>query len=48
VGFDLRSQALDRIPPAATGVVAGLYLFLLFPAGLSAVWRRLRPRRDEE
>jgi hypothetical protein len=48
VGFDLRSQALDRIPPAATGVVAGVYLFLLFPAGLSAVWRRLRPRRDEE
>ena len=48
VGFDLRSQALDHIPPAATGVVAGLYLFLLFPAGLSAVWRRLRPRRDEE
>jgi hypothetical protein len=48
VGFDLRSQALDRIPPAATGVVAGLYLFLLFPLGLSAVWRRLRPRRDEE
>jgi hypothetical protein len=48
VGFDLRSQALDRIPPAATGVAAGLYLFLLFPAGLSAVWRRLRPRRDEE
>jgi hypothetical protein len=48
VGFDLRSQALDRIPPAATGVAAGLYFFLLFPAGLSAVWRRLRPRRDEE
>ena len=48
VGFDLRSQALDRIPPAATGVAAGVYLFLLFPAGLSAVWRRLRPRRDEE
>lgn len=48
VGFDLRSQALDRIPPAATGVVAGVYLFLLFPAGLSAVWRRLRPRHDEE
>ncbi len=48
VGFDLRAQALDRIPPAATGVVAGLYLFLLFPAGLSAVWRRLRPRRGEE
>ena len=45
VGFDLRSQALDHIPPAATGVAAGLYLFVLFPAGLSAVWRRLRPRR---
>jgi hypothetical protein len=48
VGFDLRSQALDHIPPAATGVAAGVYLFLLFPAGLSAVWRRLRPRRNEE
>jgi hypothetical protein len=48
VGFDLRSQALDRIPPAATGVIAGLYLFMLFPAGLSAVWRRLRPRREQE
>ena len=48
VGFDLRSQALDHIPPAATGVIAGLYLFMLFPAGLSAVWRRLRPRRHEE
>jgi len=47
VGFDLRSQALDHIPPAATGVIAGLYLFLLFPAGLSAVQRRLRPRRPE-
>jgi hypothetical protein len=48
VGFDLRSQALDRIPPAATGVAAGVYLFLLFPAGLSAVWRRLRSRRHEQ
>lgn len=48
VGFDLRSQALDRIPPAATGVIAGLYLFMLFPAGLSAVWRRLRVRRERE
>jgi hypothetical protein len=48
VGFDLRSQALDHIPPAATGVIAGLYLFMLFPAGLSTVWRRLRPRRHEE
>jgi hypothetical protein len=48
VGFDLRSQALDRIPPAATGVIAGLYLFLLFPAGLSAVARRLQPRREQE
>jgi len=48
VGFDLRSQALDRIPPAATGVIAGLYLFLLFPAGLSAVSRRLQPRREQE
>src|ERR1700720_3628227 len=47
VGFDLRSQALDRIPPAATGVAAGVYLFLLFPAGLSAVWQRLRPSRRE-
>jgi hypothetical protein len=42
VGFDLRSQALYDIPPAATGVLAGLYLFLLFPSGMSAVWRRLR------
>ena len=48
VGFDLRSQALDRIPPAATGVIAGLYLFLLFPAGLAAVWRRLRPQHEQE
>jgi hypothetical protein len=48
VGFDLRSQALDRIPPAATGVIAGLYLFMLFPAGLSAVWRRLRVRGERE
>jgi len=48
VGFDLRSQALDRIPPAATGVIAGLYLFLLFPAGLSAVARRLQPSREQE
>jgi len=48
VGFDLRSQALDRIPPAAVGVIAGLYLFLLFPAGLSAAWRRLQPRREQE
>ena len=47
-GFDLRSQALDRLPPAAAGVLAGLYLFLLFPAGLSAVWRRLLPRREQE
>ncbi len=46
-GFDLRPQALDRIPPAATGVIAGLY-FLLFPAGLAVVWRRLRPRREQE
>ncbi|HEV3076107.1 MAG TPA: hypothetical protein VHB47_16930 [Thermoanaerobaculia bacterium] len=48
VGFDLRSQALDHIPPAATGVIAGLYLFMLFPAGLSVVSRRLRPRRHDE
>lgn len=48
VGFDLRSQALDRIPPAATGVAAGVYLFWLFPVGLSAAWRRLRPRPDHE
>jgi hypothetical protein len=47
-GFDLRSQALEHIPPAATGVAAGVYLFLLFPAGLSAVWRHLRPRLNEE
>jgi hypothetical protein len=48
VGFDLRSQALDHIPPAATGVIAGAYLFWFFPAGLSAVSRRLRPRRRDE
>jgi hypothetical protein len=47
-GFDLRSQALDRLPPAAAGALAGLYLFLLFPAGLSAVWRRLLPHREQE
>jgi hypothetical protein len=45
VGFDLRSQALEHIPPAATGVIAGLYLFLLFPAGLPGAWRRLRQPR---
>lgn len=47
-GFDLRSQAIDRLPPAATGVLAGLYFLLLFPAGLPAVWRRLRPLREPE
>jgi hypothetical protein len=41
VGFDLRSQALERIPPAAVAVIAGLYFLLLFPAGLSGVSRRL-------
>ncbi|MBV8200238.1 MAG: hypothetical protein JOZ15_06410 [Acidobacteria bacterium] len=46
VGFDLRAQALDRIPPAATGVLAGLYLFWLFPTGLSVVSRRLQPPRE--
>lgn len=48
VGFDLRSQALERLPPAATGLIAGLYLLLLFPAGLPGVWRRLRPVREPE
>jgi hypothetical protein len=42
IGFDIREQAIDRIPPAATGVIAGLYFFLLFPDGMSAVWRWLR------
>jgi hypothetical protein len=42
-GFDLRSQALYDLPPAATGVLAGAYFFLLFPAGLGGAWRRLRP-----
>ena len=32
----------------AAGLIAGLYLFLLFPAGLSAVWRRLRSDREQE
>lgn len=41
-GFDLRSQAIDRLAAAGTGIIAGLYLLLLFPAGLSALWRRLR------
>jgi hypothetical protein len=41
-GFDLRSQAIEHLPPAATGVIAGLYLLLLFPTGLSSVWRQLR------
>jgi hypothetical protein len=41
-GFDLRSQAIERLPPAAVGVIAGLYFLLLFPKGMPAVWRRLR------
>jgi hypothetical protein len=40
-GFDLRSQAIDRIPPAAIGVAAGLYFLLAFPAGLGPLARRL-------
>jgi hypothetical protein len=46
--FDLRSQAIDRLAAAGTGIIAGLYLLLLFPTGLSAPWRRLRepPRRE--
>jgi hypothetical protein len=44
-GLDLRSQALEHIPPAAAGVLAGLYLLLVFPAGLPGLWRRLRPPR---
>jgi len=47
VGFDLRAQAIERLPPAAVGVLAGLYFLLLFPAGLPAVGRRLR-RHEEE
>jgi hypothetical protein len=46
IGFDLRSQALDRIPPAATGVAVGLYLLLLFPRGAGAAARRLLPPPD--
>ena len=41
-GFDPRSQASDRLAAAGTGILAGLYLLLLFPAGLSALWHRLR------
>jgi hypothetical protein len=41
-GFDLRSQALYDLPPAATGVLAGAYFLLFFPAGLGGAWRRLR------
>ena len=40
VGFDLRVQAVDNLTPAAVGILAGLYLLLLFPAGLRAVQRR--------
>jgi hypothetical protein len=47
-GFDLRRQALEHLPPAATGVLAGLYLLLLFPAGLGRVWKRLRPPAGSE
>lgn len=43
VGFDLRGQALFDLPPALTGVLAGAYFLLLFPAGLGGAWRRLRP-----
>ena len=46
IGFDLREEAIGRIPPAATGVIAGLYFFLLFPDGMSAVWRRLRALQE--
>jgi hypothetical protein len=48
VGFDLRIQAIDSLPPAAVGILAGLYLLLLFPAGLRGVARRLHPARDPE
>jgi hypothetical protein len=47
-GFDLRSQAIERLPPAAVAVVAGLYFLLLFPAGLSGVSRRLRRPRPQK
>ncbi|MBV8201277.1 MAG: hypothetical protein JOZ15_11695, partial [Acidobacteria bacterium] len=42
-GFDLRSQAAERLPPAAVAVIAGLYFLLLFPYGLPGAWRRRRP-----
>jgi hypothetical protein len=48
MGFDLRTQAIQHIPPAATGVAAGLYLLLAYPAGLGPVARRLQPQRDLE
>jgi hypothetical protein len=48
MGFDLRSQALFDLPPAATGVLAGAYFLLLFPAGLGGVWRRLRSSSQKE
>jgi hypothetical protein len=41
-GFDLRAQTIERIPPAAIGVAAGLYFLLAFPAGLGPLARRLR------
>ncbi len=43
MGFNLRQQAFDQIPGAATGILAGLYFLLLFPRGLGPAWRRLRP-----
>jgi hypothetical protein len=48
MGFDLRAQAVERIPPAATGVAAGLYLLLAFPAGLGWLARRLQSGPDRE
>lgn len=50
IGFDLRVQAVENLTPAAVGILAGLYLLLLFPAGLRTVWRRAgepRGERDE-
>ncbi|HYL04971.1 MAG TPA: hypothetical protein VE075_02965 [Thermoanaerobaculia bacterium] len=47
-GFDLRTQAIERLPPAAAAVIAGLYFLLLFPAGLQAVRRRLRQGRHPD
>jgi hypothetical protein len=46
MGFDLRAQAVERLPPAIIGFAAGLYLLLAFPAGLGGIARRLQPPRS--